>query len=352
MKREFLQLAHTFKGDEPIGGWYWSEKLDGCRAFWDGGVTRGLLAAEVPFANTTKDARYIVQPMATGLWSRYGKAIQAPDWWLDLLPPFQLDGELYIGRGGFQELMSTVKTLQPGMGWRKVMFKAFDVPPFHVIFSNGEIDNVNFRKQFRNVGVRLNKPDRQPPSWDFHTVYTWLVNQEGNKVFNVHEQQKLPFSTPLAKSQVQETCDTLTRAGAEGIVLRHPTSLWAPQRARTILKVKGMNDAEAEVMGYVWGRETDKGSKLLGKMGALVVRYNGRLFELSGFTDEERLMITTDTKSYDTAFAIGCDNAAKPIPEGIHNPKFPRGSIVTFKYRELTNDGIPKEARYWRKRED
>ena len=35
MKREFLMLAHPRK-DEPLGDWFWSEKLDGCRAFWDG----------------------------------------------------------------------------------------------------------------------------------------------------------------------------------------------------------------------------------------------------------------------------------------------------------------------------
>jgi len=29
---------------------------------------------------------------------------------------------------------------------------------------------------------------------------------------------------------------------------------------------------------------------------------------------------------------------------------FKRGQQVTFKYRELSDDGIPKEARYWRPR--
>jgi hypothetical protein len=32
------------------------------------------------------------------------------------------------------------------------------------------------------------------------------------------------------------------------------------------------------------------------------------------------------------------------------NHRFYLGSKVTFKYRELTDDGVPKEARYWRVR--
>ncbi|MCH7649284.1 MAG: hypothetical protein IIA83_11860 [Thaumarchaeota archaeon] len=37
------------------------------------------------------------------------------------------------------------------------------------------------------------------------------------------------------------------------------------------------------------------------------------------------------------------------MQEDIYNPKFPRGSIVTYRYRESTDDGLPKEARFWRK---
>jgi ATP-dependent DNA ligase len=39
-KREFLMLAHKHEGQN-ILGWLYSEKLDGMRCFWDGGITRG-----------------------------------------------------------------------------------------------------------------------------------------------------------------------------------------------------------------------------------------------------------------------------------------------------------------------
>ena len=79
-KREFLMLAHTHNPTkEDIGGWFYSEKLDGMRAFWDGGVSSGLPKAQVPWANTDKDERLTKEEIATGLWSRYGNVIHAPE---------------------------------------------------------------------------------------------------------------------------------------------------------------------------------------------------------------------------------------------------------------------------------
>lgn len=347
MKREFLMLAHVYTGTEPVGMWYMSEKLDGLRAFWDGGVTRGQPTSLVPWANTEKDARYITPPVSTGLWSRYGKAIQAPDWWLDKLPRgIPLDGELYAGRGNFQFLVSCTKRLVPGAEWHSVTYQVFDAPPYHAVFANGEIKNTNFKKKFE--GIRLTNEEYQKPSrWDFHTVYGWLLELEQNDIFNVLAQKQLygDYRTIITK-RLEEVIE----GGGEGLMLRNPTSFWAPQRAKTLLKVKGQLDSEATVVGYVWGRETDKGSKLLGLMGALVVSWKGKRFELSGFTDDERRLIFVADRS--NACAIGVENPGKAVPPGITNPQFPIGSTVTFKYRELTDAGIPKEARYFRKREE
>lgn len=292
-------------------------------------------------------------PRATGLWSRYGKVIQAPDWWLDLMPSCALDGELYMGRERFQTLMSTVKKLTPGSEWQEVRYMAFDSPPFHAIFANGEIVNTNFKKEFRNVLTRLGKrPAEQPPAWDFSSVYLWLADRSWwHSHCQLHRQNRLSPGSADALNEISGILDDLLRAGAEGVILRHPLSFWAPQRSRQLLKVKGVLDAEAEVIGYCWGRETDRGSKLLGKMGALVVRFQGKTFELSGFTDEERVMrmIGPGGTGYDSAFAMGCANPGKPVDEGVSNPNFPRGSIISFKYRELSVEGIPKEARYYRR---
>ena len=114
MKQEYLMLAHTYK-DQRIAGYFASEKLDGCRAFWDGGCSRGRPATEVGYANTIKDHRLKEPPVATGLWSRSGKVINAPDDWLDQLPDCPLDGELYLGPGRFQELRKMLNTTKGRM---------------------------------------------------------------------------------------------------------------------------------------------------------------------------------------------------------------------------------------------
>src|SRR5690348_4396294 len=113
MKREFLMLAHKYQPKIDICGWYCSEKLDGIRAFWDGGISRGLPCREVPYANVTKHNRYLNEQIATGLWTRYGQAIQAPAWFLDKLPPVMMDGECWSGYGKFERTMSITRDLVP-----------------------------------------------------------------------------------------------------------------------------------------------------------------------------------------------------------------------------------------------
>ena len=47
-RREFLQLAKSYNPEKnKIAGWYLSEKLDGTRCFWDGGITRGMDIATI-----------------------------------------------------------------------------------------------------------------------------------------------------------------------------------------------------------------------------------------------------------------------------------------------------------------
>ena len=55
-----------------------SEKLDGIRAYWDG-----------------KEFR-----------SKNGNKIYAPSWFLDNLPPFELDGELWTKRDDFENIQT------------------------------------------------------------------------------------------------------------------------------------------------------------------------------------------------------------------------------------------------------
>ena len=45
------------------------------------------------------------------------------------------------------------------------------------------------------------------------------------------------------------------------------------------------------------------------------------------------------------------NNPGLDAPYWVEGRQFKIGQTVTFKFRELSNDGIPKEARYWRGRD-
>jgi hypothetical protein len=159
-------------------------------------------------------------------------------------------------------------------------------------------------------------------------------------------QEKLPLDLGQAHIRVAERLGYAIEQGGEGIVLRDPTSRWTPKRHAGILKYKGHLDDEGTIVGFTSGRETNKGSRLLGKIGALIVDYKGKRLELSGLTDEEREFEETQQAGH---FAV--NNPGKDMPSWVQGKHFKLGQTVSFIYRELTDDGIPKEARYFRQRD-
>jgi DNA ligase-1 len=320
-KRENLMLAHVWNpAKHGVAGWMMSEKLDGMRCFWDGGISRGQPCRNVPYANTEKDHRLVEEPIATGLWSRYFKVIHAPDWWIDRLPNVPLDGELYSGN--FQDVMSFVKKFNPIDGeWQQVQYRVFDKPSLRVVLG----EHYDWVK------------DHDDTIMDFEQAYAWLMKHHPELT---HEQIPLSFSTAEALEQIDEKLFEICDRGGEGLMLRKRSSIWTPQRSHELLKVKKFLDAEAEVIGYTSGRLTDRGSKLLGMIGALIVRFGKVTFELSGMTEEER------------EFEVGSDWAAENpgsvCPDHCQGRVIKIGDTIRFKYRELTRDGVPKEARVWR----
>lgn len=96
-----MMLAEKFIGQN-VTGWWMSEKLDGCRAFWDG------------------------QCLRTRSWLR----VDAPDWFTASLPKGKsLDGELWMGRQTFQKMRVLVQFPRASSDqWRRVKFMVFDAP--------------------------------------------------------------------------------------------------------------------------------------------------------------------------------------------------------------------------------
>jgi len=365
-KREFLMLAHTYsekKHGDSVVGWFMSEKLDGIRAFWDGGISRGVPAHEVPWANTLKDARLRVTPIATGLWSRRGNVIHAPDFFISQLPSFPLDGELLDGQSR-QSTQSKISKHKPlDIEWEKIIYYVFESPTLTKVFAPGlyradakntvEID-ANWCKSFLDERIeKLPGIAIQHLDWafSFKTFDEVCLNNEG--------WDYLTTSSPNFKFLKQEKINSLDEmyhklasireAGGEGIMLRRPESSYECKRSHNLLKLKNISFGEAEVIGYTTGRQTDRGSKLLGLMGSVSVKWRGAIFELSGFTEKERNLQFIETNGVGvSAHEWASINPDTYCPLGITNPLFPIGGKILFTYRGLTNDGIPNEGRYRR----
>ncbi len=107
--------------------------------------------------------------------------------------------------------------------------------------------------------------------------------------------------------------------GGEGLMLRQPESQYEVGRSTTLLKIKSMHDAEGRVVEHLSGR-----GRHAGRLGAVVVELpSGLTFSVgTGFTDAQR-------------------QAPPPV-----------GSIITFRYQELTDRGVPRFPSFIRVRSD
>ena len=116
---------------------------------------------------------------------------------------------------------------------------------------------------------------------------------------------------------LRDTLAIVEAVGGEGLMLRQPGSLYERKRSSTLLKVKTFHDAEAVVIGHDPGKGKHKG-----RLGALQCRAeNGAFFGIgTGFTDAER-----------------------EAPPNV-------GATVTYRFQELTLDGVPRFPVYVRER--
>ena len=105
----------------------------------------------------------------------------------------------------------------------------------------------------------------------------------------------------------------LEALGAEGLMLRRPESRYESGRSQTLQKVKTFFDGEARVVAHQEGSGRHKG-----RLGALLVEMaNGTKFAVgTGLSDSER------------------EN-----PPGV-------GSLITFRYQELSDRGVPRFPSY------
>jgi DNA ligase-1 len=183
----------------------------------------------------------------------------------------------------------------------------------------------------------------------FADEYRWLQEVLGGSEHAVaHDQFTLASADFYARAEIEEYISEVLDKGGEGVIIRDPAAIWMPKRVNALLKYKPYFDSEGTITGFTSGRKTDKGSKHLGKIGALILSVDtlvakGKRLELSGLTDEERLFETRDMSE------VASRHPGEDMSANFQGKHFKVGQTVTFKYRELSDDGIPKEARYFRR---
>lgn len=217
-----LMLADVYRQGLDISRYWVSEKLDGVRARWNG-----------------------VQ-----LISRGGNVFPAPGWFMKGLPAVPLDGELWMGRGRYEEVSSIVRTRHSPEGWQAIRLMVFDLPGHAGTFSQ----RVRAMNQLRI--------ESDSPHWD------------------IVDQQRID-----GEDELLEWLHRVSDEGGEGLMLHREDALYTGGHSQHLFKLKVFTDAEATVIGYRPGK-----GQFAGQMGSLKVRTDqGVIFFIgSGFSHAQR----------------------------------------------------------------
>lgn len=219
------QLSHgiIYRSNIKVEEYLVSEKLDGVRAYWDG----------------------------SHLLSRTGNIFHAPKWFTKSLPPIPLDGELWISRGSFEKVVSTVrKDIPVDKEWRQIKYMLFELPD-----SPGD-----FRQRYEMLQKIVNNSD---------LTYLKVINQRSVE----------------STDQLNTLLNEVIEQGGEGLMLHRKNSLYTTGRTSDIIKVKKRFSAEAVVIKHLPGQGQFSG--MLGSM--LVEDSKGLRFLIgTGFSHQER----------------------------------------------------------------
>ena len=232
------------------------------------------------------------------LLSRQGKKLNAPQSFTKNFPKFALDGELYAKELKFEEIQASVMDKLPDeKAWSRLKFHIFDVPEA----SGGLLARLEVLAKF--------------------------LKNEPNDNLIIIKQIKMRDNAQFLKF-----AESIIAKGGEGAVVREPNAPYERKRSKNALKFKKFKDSECEVIAV------NKGSgKYANFAGSLTCK------ALGGKNDKEK----AGEPKEGTIFKIGSGLSDKNRQEP---PKI--GSIITYKFQNLTSNGKPRFPIFLRVRED
>lgn len=199
-----------------------------------------------------------------------------------------------------------------------------DFPPFAI---DGEL--FSERGKFEEIAATVRSAS--PKGWYKLKLYVFDVpNAEGDlftrldKLRQYLRERPTPYieiieQIPIeSRSHLDQFFQHIQQQGGEGVVVRNPNSPYIHGRSAQILKLKAVFDEECRVVAHHQGR-----GKNANRLGAITCENQRGRFRIgSGFSDKER-----------------------------ENP--PQiGTLITYKYRGLTQSGKPRFATFYRIRAD
>ena len=229
------------------------------------------------------------------LLSRNGKILAVPEGWSAHFPSFALDGELYTARGEFEKIQSIVMDKTP-----KVKFYVFDVPEA----GGGLLERLSELEKFI------------------------LQNPQAGQNLKIIKQVKVKDNAEFVAFAKH-----IVAKGGEGAVVREPNVPYERKRSKNALKYKKFKDAECEVTAINAGA-----GKYAGLMGSVTCKAIGNEGLNSGSGEKAK-----DGVKFKVGSGFSDRDRANP-------PKI--GSIITYKYQNLTAKGLPRFPVFLRVRED
>ncbi len=152
---------------DPVG-WTVQEKYDGVRLVWDGAQ----------------------------LWTRTGRRVDAPAWFIEGLPVTPLDGELWFGRQSLGRALSAIQ----GGSWADARFVVFDLPA----------QGIELEERLRQIaGIELPK----------HAFAA-------------------PCGVCSGSADLEDRLDEVATRHGEGLVLRQPGTCYEGKRSGSARKLR------------------------------------------------------------------------------------------------------------------
>lgn len=135
----------------------------------------------------------------SSLLTRHGKDISPPSSFTVGLPNISLDGELWMGRGTFDQLLSLVNA-KAETDWTRIGYYVYDLPSSSLPYEERQLELQRFNF---------------PPN-----VYAVLSTRCRDQ------------------AHLEEYLEEILEKGGEGVILREPFSLYSPSLTSSMLKVK------------------------------------------------------------------------------------------------------------------